>query len=88
MSLSFWFRDFVKQTPKMKFTNMVLAASAAGMAVAYPSAREVVPAGREINTSKRSVEKRANGFTCKTSCSLLDPGSTPRLIDLQTHMLD
>ncbi|KAI2787481.1 putative endo-beta-1,4-glucanase B [Penicillium oxalicum] len=47
----------------MKFTNMVLAASAAGMAVAYPSAREVVPAGREINTSKRSVEKRANGFT-------------------------
>ncbi|KAJ5368406.1 uncharacterized protein N7496_008166 [Penicillium cataractarum] len=41
----------------MKFTNMVLAASAAGMAVAYPRGRDVVP-------EKRSVEKkRATGFT-------------------------
>jgi endoglucanase len=44
----------------MKFTNIVLAASAAGMAVAYPSGRDVVP-------NKRSVEKkRATGFTCES----------------------
>ncbi|KAF3389545.1 putative endo-beta-1,4-glucanase B [Penicillium rolfsii] len=41
----------------MKFTNIVLAASAAGMAVAYPSGRDVIP-------DKRSIEKkRATGFT-------------------------
>lgn len=44
----------------MKFTNMVLAASAASMAVAYPRGRDVIP-------NKRSIEKkRATGFTCKT----------------------
>ena len=43
----------------MKFTNMVLAASAAGMTVAYPRGREVVP-------SKRSIDKkRDTGFTCE-----------------------
>ncbi|KAJ5176189.1 uncharacterized protein N7482_002066 [Penicillium canariense] len=41
----------------MKFTNMVLAASAANMAVAYPR-------GRDIVSNKRSVEKkRSTGFT-------------------------
>lgn len=44
----------------MKFTNMVLAASAAGMAVAYPRGRDVMP-------NKRSIEKkRATGFTCES----------------------
>lgn len=43
----------------MKFTNMVLAASAAGMAVAYPRGRDVIP-------NKRNIEKRGSGFTCET----------------------
>ncbi|CAI7654040.1 unnamed protein product [Penicillium pancosmium] len=40
----------------MKFSNVVLAASAATMAYAYPRGRDVIP-------NKRSVSKRANGFT-------------------------
>lgn len=42
----------------MRLTNLVLAASAAGLASAYPRSREVVP--------KRSadVKKRSSGFTC------------------------
>ncbi|KAJ5485078.1 endo-beta-1-4-glucanase B [Penicillium diatomitis] len=64
----------------MKFTNMVLAASAAGMAVAYPSGREIIPNGREISTTKRSVEKRANGFTwfgVSESGAEFGPGNIP-----------
>lgn len=41
----------------MKFSSVVLAASAATMAYAYPRGRDVIP-------NKRSVSKRANGFTC------------------------
>jgi len=42
----------------MKFTNVILAASAASLACAYPRGRDVIP-------NKRSVSKRAaNGFTC------------------------
>jgi endoglucanase len=40
----------------MKFTNLVLAASAASLAAAYPRARDVVPA-------KQSIKKRSSGFT-------------------------
>lgn len=43
---------------KMKFTNVVLAASAASLAYAYPRGRDVIP-------NKRNVSQRAsNGFTC------------------------
>ncbi|KAJ5112342.1 hypothetical protein N7532_000387 [Penicillium argentinense] len=41
----------------MKFTNVILAASAASMACAYPKGRDVIP-------NKRSISKRASsGFT-------------------------
>ncbi|CAI7565551.1 unnamed protein product [Penicillium glandicola] len=42
----------------MKFTNIVLAASAATVACAYPRARDVVPTRQSAN-----IKKRANGFT-------------------------
>ena len=48
----------------MKFTNVILAASAASLACAYPRGRDVVP-------NKQSVSKRAaNGFTCTLSFDL------------------
>ncbi|KAI2689571.1 CAZyme family GH5 [Penicillium roqueforti] len=42
----------------MKFTNIVLAASAATVACAYPRTRDVVPTRQSAN-----IKKRANGFT-------------------------
>ena len=42
----------------MKFTNIVLAASAATVACAYPQGRDVVPTKQSAN-----IKKRANGFT-------------------------
>ncbi|KAJ5133518.1 hypothetical protein N7448_001455 [Penicillium atrosanguineum] len=42
----------------MKFTNVVLAASAASMVCAYPKGREVVPSKRSVD-----VKKRSTGFT-------------------------
>lgn len=42
----------------MKFTNIVLAASAATVACAYPRGRDVVP-----NKNSAALKKRANGFT-------------------------
>ncbi|KAJ9492111.1 hypothetical protein VN97_g1166 [Penicillium thymicola] len=42
----------------MKFTNIVLAASAATVACAYPRGRDVVPTKQSAN-----IKKRANGFT-------------------------
>jgi hypothetical protein len=47
---------------KMKLTNVILAASAASMACAYPRGREVVPAKRSV-----AAKKRATGFTCRCS---------------------
>lgn len=42
----------------MKFTNIVLAASAATVACAYPRGRDVVPTKQSAD-----LKKRANGFT-------------------------
>lgn len=42
----------------MKFTNVVLAASAASVACAYPRGRDVIP-----NKQAASIKKRSNGFT-------------------------
>lgn len=42
----------------MKFTNIVLAASAATVACAYPQGRDVVHTKQSAN-----IKKRANGFT-------------------------
>lgn len=44
----------------MKFTNVVLATSAASMAYAYPKGREVIPAKRSV-----AAEQSASGFTCR-----------------------
>ncbi|KAJ5666112.1 uncharacterized protein N7477_008560 [Penicillium maclennaniae] len=42
----------------MKFTNVVLAASAASLVCAYPKGREVIPSKRNVD-----VKKRSSGFT-------------------------
>lgn len=42
----------------MRLTNLVLAASAAGLASAYPRSRDVVP------KRNADVKKRSSGFTC------------------------
>jgi endoglucanase len=46
----------------MKFSNVILAASAASMACAYPKGREVVPSKRDVE-----LKKRSSGFTCEFS---------------------
>ena len=59
----------------MKFTNIVLAASAATVACAYPRARDVVPTKQSAN-----IKKRANGFTwvgVNESGAEFDSGSIP-----------
>lgn len=44
----------------MKFSNIVLAASATGLVSSYPHGREVIP-------GKRALKKRSSGFTCKST---------------------
>jgi hypothetical protein len=51
------FKSFFQFT-EMKFTNIVLAASAASVACAYPRGRDVVPTKQSA-----TIKKRANGFT-------------------------
>ncbi|KAJ5747665.1 uncharacterized protein N7511_009361 [Penicillium nucicola] len=57
----------------MKFTNIVLAASAASLAAAYPRGRDVLPA-------KQSIKKRGTGFKwvgVSESGAEFGPGNTP-----------
>ncbi|KAJ5447015.1 Glycoside hydrolase superfamily [Penicillium cf. griseofulvum] len=63
----------------MKFTNIVLAASAATVACAYPRGRDVVP-----NKQTTDIKKRANGFTwlgVSESGAEFGPGNTPGTLD-------
>ncbi|KAJ5811194.1 Glycoside hydrolase superfamily [Penicillium robsamsonii] len=63
----------------MKFTNIVLAASAATVACAYPRGRDVIPTKQTTD-----IKKRADGFTwvgVSESGAEFGPGSTPGTLD-------
>jgi hypothetical protein len=63
----------------MKFTNIVLAASAATVACAYPRGRDAVP-----NKQTAEIKKRANGFTwlgVSESGAEFAPGSLPGTLE-------
>ncbi|KAJ5373278.1 Glycoside hydrolase superfamily [Penicillium concentricum] len=63
----------------MKFTNIVLAASAATVACAYPRGRDVIPTKQTTD-----IKKRANGFTwlgVSESGAEFGPGNTPGTLD-------
>ncbi|KAJ5502299.1 Glycoside hydrolase superfamily [Penicillium fimorum] len=63
----------------MKFTNIVLAASAATVACAYPRGRDVIPTKQTSD-----IKKRAGGFTwvgVSESGAEFGPGNTPGTLE-------